>query len=235
MNRRKNHKILRAFENGNQLETTFELNKNVLLNDFFREESENIMIHYKDTIRYCIIEDDFPYFYALDEKRAPIFHATCYSKVGFIANDNYRNFNDLLKLFKHFNENNKNNSSIMKEQSERILLDAYEHFESQQMATLGYAYNLEAACHVIQYHILISESVYIDLELHFNSETIVVQCSHRVKGKSKKSIKIVSGNFETACKEVFKENDLLNCLHDETIEFNSDFREVFKLNEIVDY
>lgn len=235
MNRRKNHKLLRSFENGDKLETTFELKKNDLLNYFFKEESENIMIHYKDGIRYCIIEDNFPYFYSLDEKRAPTFHATCYSKIGFIANDNYRNFNDLLQLFKHFNKNNKKSTLEMKQQSEKILMDAYEHFEAQQMATFGYAYNLESACHVIQYNILISESVYINLELHFNSTTIVTQCSHRVKGVSKKAIKIISGDFESACKEVFKENDLLNCLNDDTIEFNSDFREIFKLNEIVDY
>lgn len=235
MNRRKNHAILRSFKNGLDLETTFEVSKTEAMNTVFSKTAENILVHYSNGIRHCVIDDGFPYFYTFEPDRSISFASTCYSGVGYIAHEHYSSFDDILKVFKKMN-------TLKSSHAEQFFIDAYEHFKIQKNATFSYGYNLaentaentvHTGDHIVVYDI---KGIFnLNMEFHFLDSTVVLRCKYSDDKKTKNKVKIYSGDFEYVCKGVFKEADIFSCLDDSTIDFNSDLVELFRLSEIVDF
>lgn len=235
MDRRKNHKILRGFKNGLELETTFEVSKTDVMNTVFSEAAENILVHYSNGIRHCVIDDGFPYFYTLEQDGSISFSSTCYSGLGFIAHEHYSSFDDVLRVFKKLN-------TVKSPYAEKFFVDAYEHFKLQKNATFSYGYNLGSKSvegvnmtgdHVVIYDI--KGSFNLNMEFHFLDTTIVLRCKYSDGKKTKSKVKIYSGGFEYVCKHVFKEAEIFSCLEDSSIDFDSDLNELFRLSEIVDF
>lgn len=236
MDRRKNHKILRGFKNGLELETTFEVSKTDVMDTIFSASAENILVHYSNGIRHCVIDDGFPYFYIPEQDGSISFSSTCYSGFGFITHDHYSNFEEVFNVFKKLN-------TINSKTAEKFFVDAYEHFEIQKNATFSYSYNLgiknlengelPIGDHVIIYDI--KGDFNLNMEFHFIDSTIVLRCKYSDSKKSKSKVKIYIGSFESVCKNVFKEVEIFSCLDDHSIEFDSDFNELFRLSEIVDF
>jgi len=226
MNRRKNHKILRGFKNGHHLETTFEVSKNDKLNSFFSPESEHLLVHYKYGIRYCVMENGFPYFYRQEEDGSLTFDIDCSSDVDFLVTEHYSNFEHMLTLFRKFNK-------INSQYAEKFFIDAYAHYKHQVNASFGYAYNLDNDDHVVKYQI--KSDFLLDMEFHFIDSTIVLRCKYKDNNINKSTVKIIAGPFEHVCRQAFMESKIFTCLNDEVVEFNADFDQLFKLSEIVDY
>lgn len=232
MNRRKNHKILRQFKNSAALETTFEMNKSDAMNKIFNESAEHILVHYSTGMNRCVIDDKFAYFYKSEQDGSLTFSSTAYSGIGFIAHEHYSCFEDVHTVFNKFN---KTNDKL----AEQFFLDAYAHFLLQKNANFTYSYNLsngentEDGNHVVIYDI--TGDLNLNLEFHFVSSTVVLRCRYKDSKKTKNIVKIFNGSFEYVCKRTFTEAEILSCLDDETIDFNSNFNEIFRLSEIVDF
>jgi hypothetical protein len=235
MDRRKNHKILRRFKNGSQLENTFETSKTEGMNTVFSPSAENILVHYSNGIRHCVIDEGFPYFYTLEQDGSFSFSATGYSSIGFIASDHYSNFEEVFAVFKKLN-------TLNSAHAEQFFIDAYEHFTHQKNATFTYSYNLgfkdlendvHGGDHVVIYDI--KGEFNLNMEFHFLDSTIVLRCKYSDSKKTKNKVKIYSGDFESVCKHIFKEAEIFSCLEDDIIDFDSDLNELFRLSEIVDF
>jgi hypothetical protein len=235
MDRRKNHKILRRFKKGSELENTFEASKTDGMNTIFGPSAENILVYYSNGVSHCVIDDGFPYFYTLEKDDSISFSSTCYSGIGFIANDHYSNFEDVFKVFKKLN-------TLNSFHAEKFFTDAYEHFTHQKNATFNYSYNLVAdnlenavhgGDHVVIYDI--KGAFNLNMEFHFLDSTIVLSCKYSDSKKTKNKVKIYSGDFETVCKHIFKEAEIFSCLEDDSIDFDNDLNELFRLSEIVDF
>lgn len=239
MNRRKNHKILRGFKNGPALETTFEVPKSNAIKTMFSESSDNLLVHYSNGIRHCIIDDGFPYFYTIEADGSYSFAATSYSSIDFIAHEHYSSFDDVLMLFRKMN-------ARKSPSAEKFFLDSYKHFKLQKNATFSYGYtvsnNLELlddestnGDHIVIYDI--KSDFNLNLEFHFLGGTVVVRCKYTDSRKNKivNRVKIYSGDFEHVCKSIFKDTEIFSCLEDSSIDFDSDLQELFRLSEIVDF
>ena len=235
MDRRKNHKILRSFKNGSELENTFETPKTDGMHAVFSPAAQNILVHYSNGIRHCVIDDGFPYFYNLEKDGNLSFSSTCYSAIGFIGDGHYSKFEEVLRVFKKFNKN----KSL---HTEQFFIHSYKHFMHQKNATFSYCYNLGAKNsenevqdgeHVVIYDI--KGEFNLNMEFHFVDSTIVLRCKYSDSKKTKNKVKIYSGDFESVCKHVFKEAEIFSCLEDDSIDFDSDLNELFRLSEIVDF
>lgn len=226
MNRRKNHKILRGFKTGHALENTFELAKTDKLNSFFSSESEHLLVYYKYGVRYCVMEQGFPYFYRKEEDGSFTFDMDCSSDADFLVTEHYSNFDHMLTLFRKFDKSDNPHA-------EQFFLDAYAHYKTQSKASFGYSYNLDKDDH----HVLtytIKSNFSLTMEFHFLKSTVVLRCEYKDSKKSKNNVKIIAGNFESVCRQAFTENKIFSCLDDEIVDFYSDFEELFTLSEIVD-
>lgn len=227
MNRRKNHKILRGFKNGKHLENTFEVSKNDKLNSFFSPDSEHLLVHYNYGIRYCVIEQGFPYFYRQEEDGSLTFDVDCSNDVDFLVTEHYSNFEHMLTLFRKFNRSDS-------QQAEQFFVDAYEHYKTQSKASFGYSYNLDQDDHhVLTYKVKSDFS--LSMEFHFLNTTVVMRCEYKDGRKNRNNVKIIAGDFESVCRQAFKESTIFSCLDDEIVDFHSDFEQLFKLSEIVDF
>lgn len=234
MNRRNNHKILRSFKHGLDLENTFEMTKNDAVHAVFSSTAESIAVYYKHGIRHCIMDDCFPYFHTVQKDNSLIFSSTFYSGIDLVAHEHYSSFDEVHKVFKKFNK-------INSEQANTFFLEAYQHFKLQKNATFTYSYTLEdkKADEIVETgHVLIYEILgdfQLHMEFHFIDTTVVVRCKYIDNKRKQNKVKIYSGNFEAVCKNVFKETAIFSCLDDSTIEFNTDLHELFRLSEIVDF
>lgn len=234
MNRRQNHKILRSFKHGLDLENTFEMKKTDAIQTVFSDAADNIVVYYKHGIRHCVIDDGFPYFYTIQDDNSLLFSSTCYSNLDFITHEHYSNFEDIFTVFKKLNTRNSKKAN-------QFFIDAYQHFKLQKNATFSYTYNLEnksaddtaSSGHVISYDI--KSDFNLNMEFHFLDTAIVIRCKYKDNKHTQNKVKIYSGNFEDVCKHVFKEASIFSCLEDDTIEFNSDLNNLFRLSEIVDF
>lgn len=235
MDRRKNHKILRRFKNGSQLENTFETSKSDGMNTVFSPSAENILVYYSNGIRHCVMDEGFPYFYTLEQDGSFSFSATGYSSIGFVASEHYSNFEEVFTVFKKLN-------TLNSAHAEQFFIEAYEHFTHQKNATFNYSYNLgfkdlenqvQGGDHVITYDI--KGEFHLNMEFHFLDSTIVLRCKYSDSKKTKNKVKIYSGDFKTICKHIFNEAEIFSCLEDDSIDFDSDLNELFRLSEIVDF
>ena len=65
MSTRKANKILRSLSNGHSFEKSIKITDTFSL---FNNEAQSFIVYYTDSIKYCVVENDFAYFYGTYNK-----------------------------------------------------------------------------------------------------------------------------------------------------------------------
>ncbi len=228
MNTRKANKIIRSLANGNSFEKSLKISDKF---DYFDSESQAFILYYEESIRYCIIENDFAYFYGTYNKTKFFecnFYASSVMDSNSFTND-YVTREQKLKFVSKFMKNKENL---------KYFESALQHLEHQTGVSdkIQYRYDTSNNNHILKYSID-TDSKYIALDFVFseNSDQAVGVFMNYKNGPT---FLLHDGrDFNESLINVIQKDGTIRLFSDPDFDRDSfmSLKEAVVLNEIIEY
>jgi len=232
MHRRTINKILRQYPSCKNLDKSISLwmKDDDLIKSFFNKDAVPIMACCSLNSIYCMMEDNFPYFYD---------HGACHAvlnKVSFFFNiyksehlllcDPYNSIEEIKKVFSKF---------IKHETYLNILNDMLINLNFQQSAYFSYRFDIETEVNLIEY-LIGSGSYSFCIKLRFTDQSVIVDFITTVDGCHAEAN--FFGNFDSfsaVCDRGFRLSGLDFMTFENLCDINTDFVSMAKIQKIYNY
>lgn len=229
MSTRKANKILRSLSNGHSFEKSIKITDSFSL---FNNEAQSFIVYYTDSIKYCVVEDDFAYFYGTYNKEK-FFDCTFYREDimdSTSLNNDYNSREQKLKFVSRFMkspENFKYFNDILKHLS----------YQSGIIDKVRYRYDVSKNNHIIDYTIDVG-SPWIMLSFVFNenlSNAVVINMNY--KTNSSKFSLYDGRDFTESLLMAFQKEGSIKLFADPDFDQNvfMNIKEAIILDQIIEY